>query len=191
LNRDGTLTTDCTAGESACAGQKPCTPVFGAGNSAAGTVGCSSLEGANLTVIQDSGGTGTASPPIVTLSGTGGAGAAVLHTATSLGFVIGECTGTGPDYGADGEFCTDDDAQSSRGSILAATQVTGFASATMTRANATEETTIGPYNTTGAPLSCTALTIGTASGGNLAGAFPMLDAETIGDIVVTTNFVAQ
>ena len=193
---DGTPSTDCTdgfsAGPSACSGKKPCTSVFGPGNGGIGTVGCDGLDGANLTVTQDSGGNmGPASPPVVTLSGQGGAGSVVVQTATSLGFVIGACSGTGEEYGPDGEFCTNDDSQTSRGTVLPATLVTNSATATVTRANDDPLLDIGPYSAMGLPVTCSALSSGSASGAALAGAFTELGAETINDIVVTDVLAAQ
>ena len=192
---DGTPSTDCTpaftAGDSVCDGKKPCASVFGPGNGGSGTVGCDSLDGANLTVTQDSGG-GVAppSPPVVTLADTGGQGSVVLHTATSLGFVIGHCSDTGPDYGADGELCTEDDSQESRGMILPATLVSGTANATVMRANGNPDD-LGPFSSTGAPLMCSALSSGNVSGSVLAGAFTDLNAPQIFNIVVTDTFAAQ
>jgi hypothetical protein len=192
---DGAPSIDCTddftAGPAACAGKKPCAAVFGPGNVGGLFSGCSSLDGANLTITQDSGGSGPGGPPIVTLSGAGPAGSAVLQTALSLGFVIGSCSGSGPDYGTDGEFCSDDDSQSSRGTVQPATLVTASATATITGANGDSTLDIGPFSAMGIPLSCSAIGSGNASGSALAGAFTELDAETIGDIVVTSVFASE
>ena len=192
---NGAPSTDCTdaftAGPSACAGKKACAAVFGPGNVGALFAGCNSLDGANLTVTQNSGGTGAGGPPVVTLSGSGPAGSAVLQTALSLGFVIGSCSGSGPDYGADGEFCTNDDSQASKGTVQPATLVTASATATINGANGDDTLDIGPFSAMGLPLSCSAIGSGNASGSALAGAFTELDAETIGDIVVTSTFAAQ
>lgn len=191
---DGTPSTDCTIAvdpTATCAGKKPCASVFGPGNGGTVFVGCDSLEGANLTVTQDSGGGSGAKPAVITLSGTGGAGSVVVQTATSLGFVIGSCSGTGPDYGPDGEFCTSDDSQASRGTVVPATYVSNSATATVTEANGDPTLTIGPFTAMGAPLMCTDIAAGNSSGSLLAGAFTDLGAETIGDIVVTDVLAAQ
>jgi hypothetical protein len=191
---DGSPSTNCTDGFSAptaCDGKKPCASVFGPGNGGTAVVGCNALDGANLTVTQNSGGGGTPEAPVVTLSGAGGAGAVRMQTATSLGFVIGACSGSGPDYGADGEFCTDDDSQSSRGNVVPATYVTGTATGTVTQANGDPTLDIGPYSTMGAPLMCSELSNGNASGSVLAGAFTILGQDTIGDIVVTDTLASE
>ena len=59
---NGAPSTDCTdaftAGPAACAGKKACAAVFGPGNVGTLFAGCNSLDGANLTVTQNSGGVG-------------------------------------------------------------------------------------------------------------------------------------
>jgi len=199
FNVDGSSATDCTpgytAGDSACAGSKPCAFVYGPDNAAEGVVGCESLDGNNIMVEQDSGGvSGPPGPPVVTVSGTGPPGSAVLYNATGLGFVLDACEGSGPAYGEDGMFCTDDDSQASRGMITPGILVTGTASGRITRANGTEDITVpfeGVIEAHGAPLSCEGLANGNVSGSALAGVFTMLDAETIMDIVVTNEQIVQ
>jgi hypothetical protein len=199
FNVDGSSAANCTpdytAGDSVCAGSKPCAFVYGPDNAAEGVVGCESLAGVNIMVEQDSGGVSDPpGPPVVTVSGTGGPGSAVLYNATGLGFVLDRCEGSGAAYGGDGMFCTDDDSQASRGMITPGILVTGTASGRITRANGTEDITVpfeGVIEAHGAPLSCDGLANGNVSGSALAGIFTMLDAETIMDIVVTNVQIAQ
>jgi hypothetical protein len=218
--KDGTPSTDCsegyTAGDSVCAASKPCTFTYGPGNGGAGVTGCESLDGVNVTSNQDHGGsTGVAGPVVTTRSDVGGAGSAVVDVATELGFIVGQsCTGADPDYGQDGQFCTADDPKAGRG-VLPQVLTTGIASSTITNANFLDPSCdglgftncqtnadcgggevclasdIGPITAHGAPLSCSALASGNASGGALASGFPDLDAPTVMDIVVTTAQVAQ
>jgi hypothetical protein len=206
---NGAPSTDCTdaftAGPAACAGKKACAAVFGPGNVGALFAGCNSLDGANLTVTQNSGGSGPGGPPVATLSGPGPAGSGVLQTALSLGFVIGKCSDSGPDYGADGEFCTNDDSQPSKGTVQPTTLVTASASARITGADGDdtlnipdeESTGLLYYTAMGVPLMCSAISGGNVSGSVLAGAFTELqeslsaDAQAVGDIVVTSVFAAQ
>jgi hypothetical protein len=137
FNKDGSTTTDCTAGfvqgscsttattscyvdsdcpsgetckVTACNGTKPCTYVHGSGNSATGIVACGAgLTGIDLSFTQDNI-NGTPSPAQIMLSGTGPAGSGILLNSTAIGQALGACTGTDTTvYGADGMFCTDDD----------------------------------------------------------------------------------
>jgi cysteine-rich repeat protein len=93
---------DCTAGftagESVCEGKNPCTFVHGSGNSASGVIGCDGLDDVNVSFTQDAGGSsGTASPPRLTLSGSGGSGAALLSASTAIGggfCVLGQGSGS-------------------------------------------------------------------------------------------------
>src|SRR5579862_5149966 len=106
-------TSGYTAGQSVCAtaGKPPCTFVHGAGNTASGEIGCDGLDNVNVNVSQDSGGaSGVASPPIVTFSGSGGAGAASVLSSIGITSVFDACTGNDPSiYGPDGIYCTADD----------------------------------------------------------------------------------
>ncbi|MFQ5666633.1 MAG: hypothetical protein ACE5I7_09400 [Candidatus Binatia bacterium] len=183
-------TTGITAGDAECAGKKPCTYVFGQGNAAVGVVGCSSLDGTDVTLTQDNGGS-TLGPVILTRSGTGGPGSAVLRNATSLGFVIGACTGSDPTmFGDDGAFCTDDDPSSARGETGLSTLTTGTSTGTINNANMAPGNDIGPFSTMGAPFSCSDLASGSASGGVLTGAFTV-ENDQVGDLLVTSVLVAQ
>jgi hypothetical protein len=184
-----------TAGGSVCDSiGKPCTFVYGPDNAGAGVVGCDSLDGINLTVTQDAGGsTGTSHPPVTTMSDAGGPGSAVLSVALELGFTLNPCTGSTPEYGDDGQFCTADDPQAGR-AVLPQILTTGSASATVLNADLNDGLTVPepPIIFSGNPLSCATLASGSASGGALAGAFTDLNASPeIQDIVVNSAQVAQ
>jgi len=198
-DKSGLPSTNCsagyTAGGSVCASVgKPCTFVYGPDNAGTGVVGCDSLDGINLTVTQDSGGsTGMAHPPVTTLSDMGGPGSAVFSVATELGFTLNPCTGSTPEYGDDGQFCTADDPKAGR-AALPQIMTTGSASATILNADSNDGNTVPDPAIIfrGNRLSCTALASGSASGGALAGAFPDLNASPeIQDIVVNSAQVAQ
>ena len=190
---DGSLTADCTpvftAGDSVCAGGKPCTFVHGAGNSASGFIYCNAgASGIDVTQTQNAGGSsGVAGPPVLTFSGSNApAGSALIANTQAIGTVVGACAGTDPAYGADGQFCTPDDPASSRGTPSTLPNTTGKAIARIDNANATDDDTIGPFDISGTSFSCSALAGGSASGVSLAGAFTSLAQPTVGDIVVTS-----
>jgi len=135
--KDLSLATDCTPqftfGDSVCTnlGEKPCAYVHGAGISATGLVGCTSLDGVNLDFTQDGGGSplpppGTPPPgsgqPSITISGIGGPGSFVITNSSAIGQAQPPVNpkpnvcdahltvGTVPAfYGADKIFCTADD----------------------------------------------------------------------------------
>jgi hypothetical protein len=219
----GAGSTNCTEGfgggsANACANKKPCTAVFGKGNSAAGVVGCNGLDGADFSLTQDHTGGGNsctdgtqcpsgtcvldpnvfpagsmtcgAFAPVFESTGTGGPGSAVLLNSIAVGTIIGPCIGTGSEYGLDGKFCTHDDPPDALGIASVAPMVTGTTMATITHANGTDET-LGPVAVSGTPLSCTALASGNAGGAALAGAFAAINEANLLDSVVTTQLVAQ
>jgi hypothetical protein len=219
FEEDGTtLSTNCsddyTEGASLCAGQKPCALVSGAGNSAEGIVGCDSLEGVDLSFTQMSSfsqppptpptprpGSG---PPIIALSGPGGAGSTVVLNTSAIGTTTAAhvpgnvCKGVAPcaptsDFGADCDFCTDDDPQSVRGAANTLPQVTGMASAEifMSADSPQIDQNIGPFTVEGSPLTCEELASGSISGLSTAGAFTALNQPSTHDIVVTNVFVGQ
>jgi hypothetical protein len=197
FDADGSESTDCTpeftVGDGACVGKKPCAFVHGPGNSASGSISCDGgLSGLNYLVTQDSGGsTGQAGAPVIQFSGVGGAGSALVMSTTAIGTVVGACTGTDPAYGSDGQFCTNDEPQSSRGTPWTAPSTTGTACARIDNANATDENTIGPFCISGRAFSCTDLANGSVAGAALASAFAVLNQPTVGDIVVTSLEVFQ
>ncbi len=187
-----TLSTSCTDDETLCNGKKPCTAVAGPGNSGEGVIGCNSLPSVNYTIMQNSGGTtGMPGPAIFTAGAGGGAGSQVNATASAIGTVVGLCTGSGVDYGPDGEFCTDDDPASARGIPSIQTRGTGTATASLTNANGIDGNDIGPFSSTGNPITCDKIAAGNVTGGSQVGAFTSLNQPTTGDIVVTNEFISQ
>jgi hypothetical protein len=135
------------------------------------------------------------SPIESTLSGSFGAGDIVV----SLPVSIVQLTSSGQ-FGADGLPCTADDT-GGPGSPANVLLTTGVASIYVYDANNSRGAVIGPGQTCGtkpcvasvdgAPLSCTALTAGSATGLKFGGGFAGLDAQIIGDVATTFQFVAQ
>ncbi|MFQ5665091.1 MAG: hypothetical protein ACE5I7_01540 [Candidatus Binatia bacterium] len=207
---DGEQSTNCTPGEtngdSECDGQKPCTYVFGPGNSGLGTIGCESLAGVDFMITQDGcvsgpcdGFEGMAGPVVTEILPTvGGPGSELLFSASAIGVATGLCTGADPTvYGPDGEFCTDDDPQppddptSPRGQTAVQLLTTGTATAFIPNANLFAGNDVGPFSSTGKTVACSEVASGNLSGSVLAGAFTSLMQPTTGDIVVTNSFVTQ
>ena len=201
--------------------------MHGAGNSATGFVGCGSagLPAVDFTLTQDAGGCDNPptcnkrnpKAPVQTLTTTGPTGSAIVLNTTAIGTAVGACSGNDPTvYGPDGQICTDDDPQASRGTPQTISLTTGTSCAAVTNANfgnptlppiviskvcemnpgqiCAKDADCGatgpciPICATGAPLSCTALANNMFPGGALAGTFVSLAQPTIGDIVVTTVF---
>jgi hypothetical protein len=204
-----TLSTSCTpgftAGDSECVGQKPCTFVSGDENSASGTIGCDGLEAINVNVVRQSGGLVPpppaptppvgSGPEIITLSGTGGPGAALIFNTTAIGTVTGFCTQTSTAFGPDGQFCTADDPQSYRGSVRTLPSVTGTATGEVLNSFSSTQAdhNIGPFSVTGSAFDCNALTGAppSASGASLVVAFSSLNTPALADVLVTTQLTAQ
>lgn len=188
-----TDSTNCSADPSVCVGKKPCTAVAGPGNSSEGTVGCEMLSDINYSVTQQAGGdTGTGGPATYMVQpGNGGPGSALIASGASIGIVVGFCTGTTTDYGPDGEFCTADDPAATRGQAMIQVLTTGSGCATVLNANGMGGNDIGPYCSMGVPLSCGELASGITAGSALASAFTALNQVPVGDIAVTSIFVAQ
>ena len=197
FDTSGSLSPDCSdgfSGAAACTGKKPCAFVHGPGNGSSGVLGCGAgLTGVDLNFEQNCGGsTGTPSFPSITLGGSGPAGSAILLNTTAIGTVVGSCTGTDPTmYGADGEYCTNDDPVATRGVVATLPQVTGTATGVVHNANGQDNVDVGPFNVSGTPFNCTAIAAGSASGGAIVGAFTTCGQATVGDIVVTNRFVVQ
>jgi hypothetical protein len=211
-NSDCEGDTFCTA-----AGRNPCAFVHGDGNSASGFAGCSAagLAAPNYDFSQDAGGCSnppacterTPLPPVIVFHGpAGAAGSALLLNTTAIGTAIGSCSGTDQSvYGPDGEICTADDPQASRGTPQTIPLTTGKATSIVFHANFSQsgitdvticDTGPGgdqciPYATEGAPFSCDALVSGAAPGGGLVSAFVSLDQPTIMDIAVVSQFYAE
>jgi hypothetical protein len=104
-NADGSISDNCTpdftAGDSVCAGKKPCAFVNGPGNSTSGVIGCDGLTPVNLSFTQDGGGEAPPMPPtpppnagpaVIELTGTGPAGSALLLNTSAIGQATGSCT---------------------------------------------------------------------------------------------------
>jgi hypothetical protein len=196
-----TLSADCTAdftaGDSVCPADKPCAFLHGPGNAASGVVGCGPDGYSPVDVLfdLDSGGsTGVPGKPIITLSGSGATGSALLLSNNAIGTVSGSCTGNDTSvYGADGVLCTDDDPQGSRGTPSPQLNITGTATGKIENANGTNGDDLGgPFMVSGNPLVCDDLLLShSVSGAGLAGAFVSLNSPVLGDIIVTSDLVGQ
>lgn len=204
-----TLSTSCTAGftagDSLCAGQKPCTFVSGPENSAAGTIGCNGLDATNLSVTRQSGGLVPPPPPpilpagsgpeIITLNGSGEPGAALIFNATAIGTVTGTCSQTSGALGPDAQFCTADDPQSYRGTLRTLPSVTGTATGVVLNSFSSTQAdhNIGPFSVTGSAFDCARLTAASpsAAGGSLVVVFTSLNQPVLGDVLVTTQLTAE
>lgn len=194
LLADGsTPSPNCTFDDAACARELPCTFVYGEGNVAAGALQCGSLalDGVNITVTQHGSGSEGSMPPLITRSGRGEIGSAIVSMTTAIGTVVGTCYGTDPIYGPDGQFCTPDDPQSARGMPNTSLFVTGTATAELINANGDSGVTLGPFSVTGKPFDCNAVRQGDASPGSaLVSALTSLGMPTVGDIVETAQLFA-
>ena len=188
FNPDGSFTESCTAGfatfPAQCPSNRPCTAVFGPGNSAAGVMGCESLEGINVDVRQNScPEAGEPGGPVqLTLSGIGNPGSMLVASAMSIGTSIGACQPT---------FCTDADPPTSRGIPNPFLLTTGLACATVLCKNDDPAYPAQPRCLQSQTTSCESLSAGNITGLTLGGAFTALGQQTLGDIEVTTTFVAQ
>jgi hypothetical protein len=217
---------DCTPGptdgDSVCTtkGLLPCAFLHGPGNAGSGTVGCGDdgYSPVDMLFDLDSGGeSGVNGDPVITLSGHGPKGSAMLLTNNTIGTVTGACTGNDTSkYGEDKALCTDDDPQDSRGDPSPQFNLTGTATGKIENANDTDGNDLGSnqkcagagdpdpcctgegtgtcgFSVTGVPLVCEDLLGASHSvtGANLAGAFVSPDQPTLADIVVTTNLVGQ
>ncbi len=193
---DGSNSTTCTpgfSGQMTCPAEKPCTAVHGTGNSATGFVSCGpdGLNNVDVLLTQDSGGeSGIAGKVQIELSGHGPTGSALILNSTAIGTHVGSCPAS---------FCNDNDMLSERGSPSTLPSTTGKATSIVKNANGQDGVDIvdpgtgEPYSSTGAPANCANLlaTPPNLSGYNTAGAFPSLGLNTVGDIVVTNNFITQ
>ena len=121
----------------------------------------------------------------------GGPGSMILATASAIGSTTGLCEGSFFSYGPDGQFCTDDDPQTSRGVASITTLVTGTATAEMQNENGIDNNSPGPFSATGNPLGCDQITADIFTGAVWAGSFPALDQPNTGDQVDTTMFALQ
>jgi hypothetical protein len=212
-------TPDFTAGDSVCPANLPCSFLHGPGSAASGTIGCgpNGYSPTDALYFLDAGGqSGTPGNPIITLSGSGPTGSALILSNNAIGTVSGKCTGTDTaKYGQDGEFCTDDDPQDVRGDPSPQLNLTGTATGQIAGANGVDGNDLDPSSSckaAGDPMACCTgagtgnctgfSTVGTVvncdallgpshsiTGANLAGSFVSLNQPTTGDIVVTSNLV--
>jgi hypothetical protein len=237
---DCRLDSDCSGGGScvvhACDGRNPCAFVSGAGTSGAGSISCAGgMEGVNLLFTEDSKGSNDpdvcdpnlggpdfvppspayplcGDPPVITLSGTGPAGSAVILDTTAIGQAVGLCSAQGA------TFCTDADPISARGTPETLPSVTGLAEGVVYNANQIDGDTIcncpagltgcdssecivdtahphGGLSSPGAVLPsgsnvCSPVPAASVSGLGLAGAFTALSNNTTNDEVVTNLLLA-
>lgn len=185
---DGTFAESCTSGFASwpqpCPANRPCTSAFGPGNAASGVMGCESLDNLNVDTTQNScPEAGEPGGPVqLTLSGIGGPGSMLVASAMSIGISIGACQPT---------FCTDLDPLISRGVPYPFLLTTGQACATVLCKNDDPGYPATPRCVLGQTVSCANLIAGNITGLTLGGAFTALGQLTLGDIEVTTTFVAQ
>jgi hypothetical protein len=184
---DGTtLSPDCTDDEEVCTRRSlpPCAVIHGEGNTASGTIGCTSLEGIDLTATLEEGDLS------VTLGGTGGPGSALIFTSIDIGIVVGPCTGSAAEYGADGMFCTPDDPPNELSATGTGPTTTGEACGEIV----SDTEPLGPECRSGMPMSCEAIggDPGSLSGSCVAFALPVAGLpDPVGDIVATLSLCAQ
>lgn len=211
-NLDGTDGKDCTSDASVCPATMKCAPLHGTGNSASGTIGCEGLAPLDLEVTQNSRGSDDpeectdpdvrpptevcADPLVITRTGSGGPGSMSMALTGAIVTVVGECTGTKPDYGTDGQFCTDDDPESSRGTPSPQLLTSGKATGLVEGANQVDapDGNIGPITVEGTPLSCSDVEASppkVTPGLTLGAAFTSINQPTLGDIVISVQFQAE
>jgi hypothetical protein len=196
FDENGVASEDCTPGfdhVGTCPPTRPCAPMYGPGNTAAGTIGCSGLVPTQIDVVHDCNGTpgGLPSDPVVTLSGAGGPGSATFVASLAIGTVVGMCTGTASNYGPDQQFCTGDDPASSRGELSALYFSTESASGTILSPGDFEGDVLGPVGTMGVAFTCTGGTIASVGGVGFAGIQTACDQPTVSDIVTPFQLFAQ
>lgn len=188
---DGAPSLDCTPGFSdstVCPAVLPCAPVHGPGNGGSGFVACggSAFE---TEVVQDCKGAPgdpfdppTASTSAFDASDDLTAGNALLTVAAAFHLLFYPCSGTRPEYGEDGEFCTVDDPHEVRGTPMALPLATGLATATILNPGDFHGDINGPNRVEGMPFVCGQDGNVDANGGALTGAFTICDAY--GDLAV-------
>ncbi len=192
--KDGTQAINCTPGfdeEETCPSDLPCVALHGEGNTGSGFIGCNGLSPNQVSFDLDCNGNAGQDPfdPIITLDETGPAGSAFFILNAAIGTVVGSCSGSSADYGADGQFCTGDDPLSNRGAPNTVPFVTGAATGVARNAFDFPGEDVGPHTTFGTPFVCQDGSVTSGAGVNLAGVFASCDQPTINDIVVPINFV--
>lgn len=183
FDETGGLAEDCTTDESACNGKLPCAYLHGPGNTISGIIGCDGLNATNLNAVLENGDT------VVTLAGAGPSGSALVVASINIRIVLGACTGTGGDYGADGQFCTADDPPTDLTVVGTGPATTGQACGTVK--GDSPEFDVGPACRQGSPASCNQDGTGDISGMCLVTAFPFGDVEQLGDLVGTITLCAE
>lgn len=182
------LSPDCTegftAGDSVCEGRYPCAYINGPGNASSGAIGCNGLSAHNIQITQDCGANSEVPrSPLLTMTGAGEPGSAIIVNSTAITAVIGNCVGTDPAMGPDGEFCTeDDDLLASPNFRFTLPATTGTATAMLQNTSNIEGLSLGPYSGTGAPFNCRSLAEGSADGAVLAGVLTTCDQIPLGDL---------
>jgi hypothetical protein len=183
---DGTLSKDCsagfTAGAAVCPADRPCAPLHGAGNIAAGTIGCGGFSPVNANVTQDCNGVpgAPAGNRSLVLSGLGATGSGLLFGTFAIGN-NGVCL---PD------FCSDSDPPGTRGTPVTVPLTTGSVAANVTNAADTPGLSIATMPLSGAAFSCTALAKGDAGGAALVSAMASCNEPAGQDSVRTTRLAA-
>ncbi len=191
---DGSESPSCTSGflgEVSCPADRPCAPVHGSGNAAAGVVGCGTagLRGVDALLDIDAGGQlMTPGPLQASLSGVGAPGSVVALLTLAEGLHIGSCPTS---------FCGSSDLVEERGQPATFPWTTGQTAAIVRNANGmdgfdiVDPNTADIYSISGQPLSCGGLASNNLSGLSLVAAWPQLGTATLGDLVITTGFKAQ
>ncbi len=198
FDADGGATATCTDNflhqmNCEALGLPPCTAIHGPGNSATGLVNCGSsgLDGVDVQVTQDAEGeSGIGGPVKISLSGHGPTGSALLLDSTAIGIHVGKCAQN---------YCGASDQLIERGQPVTSFSTTGTATGIVTNANGQDGVDIvnpvtgSQYFAQGSPANCSALLASppSLSGYATAGAYPLLAAPTVGDVVVTYNLVTQ
>lgn len=176
-----------------CPASRPCAPVYGPGNTAAGIIGCSGLFPVDVDVVHDCNGTPGQMPldQVVTLSGAGGPGSATMVSTLAIGTVVGQCTGTSPDYGPDQQFCTNDDPILGRGEPAPVYFSTRMASGTILNPGDFQGDILGPFGSMGLGFTCGGSSLTDVGGVGFAGMLTACDQPTVSDIVTPVQLFAQ
>jgi hypothetical protein len=115
-------------------------------------------------------------------------GNALIALSTSVGTVVGACTGSTAEYGPDGRFCTDDDPLSHSGTANLALLTTGSASGAVINPGDFDDV-LGPVAVGGRTFACSASDNSVdISDGVISGVFTSCDQPTFRDIVAPITF---
>lgn len=174
------LAQDCSDNPNVCPASAPCAFVHGPGNTASGVIGCDGLVGTELDAVLQGG------DLTIERSGSGGPGSTTILTSIGIGLLLGPCSGSGPDYGPDGQFCTDDDPPNPNSATGTGLVTTGEACGT-----ALGDFPIGPFCRQGVPASCSAVAGDSLSGTCIVTSLPFSDVPQLGDLVGAIQLCAQ